>query len=1023
MIDPLEILMHFLGYEKDSGYVAGKDFTNLPNHKHALRVARNTMSVSAAFGLWTGGNGALAASGHSRFTPLVFLATVDDITQAKKIHRSVWSQGLAPYLIIMSPDNVWLCQGFGYSASDWKTKVKEFKISEFQTTQSSEGLIAAFKPVMATTLRSSVAWRDEARIADEFVDERLLQSLAELSIMFSRENSGARAISASAVNALIARLLYFYFLVDRQFITKERLRAWGLERIGIDNENEWSLKETTELFSRLDEVFNGSIFPLPERHLGSFDATHINQLRRVLREGETSSGQLSFFDYDFATIRTETLSAIYEMFLHNESEDAGKQFGAYYTPPYVADYTLDRLEDQRPFTRNTRVMDPAAGSGVFLVGAYRRIVEACLPSGTTQLPLKDLHGLMMDNIFAVELNETACHVAAFSLYLTMLDYIDPAEADDYTNWPMVEGESKLFPPMLASNSLDLANIQAVDFFSEQTQGITCDIIVGNPPWVPLGELKSTHANEYLKKTAAPIGGNQAAELFAWKAYSEHLAADGLIGLLLPQKSLVNKRSEIFSKFLRLETEIVGIADLAHLRYRLFRRSGAKTVGSVSKAASKSARQATAVVILQKRIPKKNHQIWTFRPLLTMQPGSRRNRLWIVLHDWSQVHWHTQSETDERAWRRLFTCAQVDRHILRKMDKYVTAGHFISLGSLKDTVGLCFTIKDNEKLDPQFVLSADPKKPTYWKKQLGLDVNLIPEDQNAVPLPIEQVEQSPEGSRPFLQGHTVLMPRTCETAIYVEKPIATKSFVVGSFRQPLGKAVSPKQKIFLKAVAAYMATDIFRYLCLVNGRRMTIDRLSIELGAVTQLPWPFGDLNDERLLHLVNADLNKREQLVADALKLTKIYTDTIREFTTLRRRFKDGGTPPEVLCPVASDELEDYKCAVLEQVDRGKSRYAINSTELENGLVAIIIQYCGNQSVKASPESSIAYLKLATRDYAKQGASGMTQSRYMWHSRKAMTTILIKPKERLHWTFDRAFSDSDLVVAAAMSGFTSTEAA
>ena len=704
MNNPIELLANQLGYDGDAGFVMESDFANLPNHKHALRVAKNDMSVKAAFGLWTGGNGALAASGHKRFTPLVYLASVSDEKQAKRVHRSVWSQGLAPYLLIVSSSSVWFCQGFGYSGTDWNTQVKEFKTSELANPEAHSELAAHLKPVMAKTLRSSLAWSDEARLADEFVDEHLLQSLAELSIIFSRSNTEEEVVSPAAVNALIARLLYFYFLVDRKFITESRLQAWGLDGISIDGDSHWSLKDTKKLFGRLDEVFNGSIFPLSQKHIDSFNEEHVNQLRRVLRSGETPEGQLSFFDYDFATIRTETLSAIYEMFLRNESENAGKQFGAFYTPPYVADYTLDRLEDQKPFRRGTRVLDPAAGSGVFLVGAYRRIVEACLPKGITRLPLEDLHELMLTSIYAVELNQTACHVAAFSLYLTMLDYVDPAEIDDYTSWPVVQGKNRLFPPMLAANQLGVANIQAADFFSDEASCIVCDVIVGNPPWVSLQQLQSDEATTYSKRTNAPIGNQQVAELFAWKAFQDHLEEDGLIGLLLPQKSLVNVWSEKFTRFLRSETEIVGIADLAHLRYKLFRRSGVKTAGSEDRSVSKGARQSTAAVILRKRQPEDNHQFWTFRPLVSLQPRSQRGRLWIVIHDWTQAHWHNQVETGDRAWRRLFTCTQIDRHILKNMDEYVATGHFSSLGSLKELVGLNFSIKDNENLDPMFTTS-------------------------------------------------------------------------------------------------------------------------------------------------------------------------------------------------------------------------------------------------------------------------------------------------------------------------------
>lgn len=1023
MKSPIELIAKLLGYEGDAGFVMSPDFANLPNHKHALRVAKTSMSVGAAFGLWTGGNGALASSGRERFTPLVYLASVQDEDDAKHVHRSVWSQGLAPYLIIVSASSVWFCQGFGYSGTDWNTQVKEFDVTELDSQELSSGLKNALHPVKARTLRSSLAWRDEARVADEFVDERLLQSLADLSIIFSRENADEDAISPAAVNALIARLLYFYFLVDREFITAERLRAWGLDEISIDGDSPWSLAATKELFERLDEVFNGSIFPLSQKHIDSFNEEHVNQLRRVLRSGETAAGQLSFFDYDFATIRTETLSAIYEMFLRNESENAGKQFGAFYTPPYVADYTLDRLEDQKPFERGTRVLDPAAGSGVFLVGAYRRIVEACLPKGVTQLPLDDLHELMMGSIFAVELNATACHVAAFSLYLTMLDYVDPLEANDYTNWPVVDGEKKLFPPMLAANPLGIANIQAADFFSDGASGIACDVIVGNPPWVSLGQLQSPDAISYSERTNAPIGNKQVAELFLWKAFQDHLEEDGILGLLLPQKSLVNATSERFTRFFRSSSEIVGIADLAHLRYKLFRRSGVKTAGSKDRSASKSARQSTAAVFLRKKLPEDNHQFWTFRPFASSLPQSKRERLWILIHDWTQTHWHYQIETDDRAWGRLFSCTQIDRHILRSLDENISTGKLNSIGSLGKLVGLKFANENNEKIDSKYLLSADKRSHTYWQKQLGMLKELFADDASAVPLPSGQLEKANDGAKKFLTGHVVLMPRTCATAIYVKQPIATKSFIVGSFNQQYGADLSKDQIVFLKAVAAYMATDTFRYLCFVNGRRMTIDRVSIELSAVTSLPWPFGALNDSSLDSFLAADSVERERIVCDALGLSRFYQTVIEEFSSLRRKFSDGATPAEALVPVTSEQLTEYREAIMAQIDRGKGRYDVCSTPLDGNLVATEVRYVGRHRNQADVDKDNSLLRKAISSYEKQGASGLTQSRYLWHSREGMTTILIKPKERLHWTLDRAFSDADLVVAAAMSGMASIEAA
>lgn len=640
MTNTIELLADALGYQGDHWFISAQEFAEQPNHRHALRLAAQIMNVRAAFGLWTGREGALLGPERARFTPLVYLAEAQDMSEAKQVHRSVWSQGLAPYLVIVAPGRAWVCQGFSFSSDDWGRHAQEVPIGAGAAVEAVADL-AALQPLRARTLRSSVAWRDEARTADEFIDERLLRSLANLSVAFARETETRRALAPTVINALIAMLLYFYFLVDRRFITAERLTAWELDGIGLDEGRDWSLSDSQRLFQRLDDVFNGSIFPMPEAYAGDYDENHLNLLRRVLRRGaQLGAGdalQLSFLDYDFASIRTETLSAIYEMFLRNEVEDAGTSYGAFYTPPYLADYTLDRLEDQSPLRPGTRVLDLAAGSGVFLVGAYRRIVESALPASQARLPLERLHALMTGNIFGIELNATACHVAAFSLYLIMLDYVDGEEAADYTNWPVLVGRPRLFPPMLNSVDGRGPNIRATDFFSPDAAGIPCDLVVGNPPWVQLKKLKSAFAIKDARARRAPIGDGQAAELFLWKAFEDHLVDGGTLGLLLPQKSLVNASSDKFTRALRSRAELVGIADLAHLRYALFCRSGAQTAGSLEEKRRGGARQSTAIVMLRKRAPTQDHQFWHFRPLRSTQPTRRSGRLWTLLHDGRRSH--------------------------------------------------------------------------------------------------------------------------------------------------------------------------------------------------------------------------------------------------------------------------------------------------------------------------------------------------------------------------------------------------
>ena len=92
-------------------------------------------------------------------------------------------------------------------------------------------------------------------------------------------------------------------------------------------------------------------------------------------------------------------------------------------------------------------------------------------------------------------------------------------------------------------------------------------------------------------------------------------------------------------------------------------------------------------------------------------------------------------------------------------------------------------------------------------------------------------------------------------------------------------------------------------------------------------------------------------------------------------------------------------------------------------VVAVVMRYVGMHGSVADGISDTDPVLAATSAYMRQGACSVTQSRYLWHSREAMTSVLIKPRQRLHWTLDRAFADGDLVTAAAMIGFSSREAA
>ena len=134
-----------------------------------------------------------------------------------------------------------------------------------------------------------------------------------------------------------------------------------------------------------------------------------------------TSGQRSFWAYEFGIIPIETISAIYEHFLKAAGEQEKKEAGAFYTPRFQeAEIVLDMLLAGTTSLLGKRFLDPACGSGIFLVGLFNRLAEEWHrkhPTADYDTKLRALTEVLKTNLYGVDRNRTACLISAFSLYL------------------------------------------------------------------------------------------------------------------------------------------------------------------------------------------------------------------------------------------------------------------------------------------------------------------------------------------------------------------------------------------------------------------------------------------------------------------------------------------------------------------------------------------------------------------------------------------------------------------------------
>ena len=428
----------------------------------------------------------------------------------------------------------------------------------------------------ADSIDSGALWRN--RGGDVQPDKRvywsLLENLKQLAKKF-RDQFGRNNVKG-IIHPLIGKYVYLHYLNDRGFLSPRRLEEWQIGHGTVFGRTATAagLRSVCE---KLDGFLNGRVFPLKFRGASAPTEEQIQRIAGAFA-GDTFDGQWQFhlpftaFKFDFIPI--ETLSMIYEQFLHlpdkpdNDEEDEhseGRKAGAYYTPIPVVNYILAEMDKRRRLQRGVRVFDPSCGSGAFLVQCYRRLIEREFIHRKMNPAPHELATLLKRHIFGVDMDDDACSVAEFSLYLTLLDYVEPADLIDH--------------PRFRLPTLRKANIFCSDFFAFQPFKTKFHWIAGNPPWTkPKGEqaenneveARSKRVLAWMKKHAAtmPVGKNAVAQAFAWRC-REFMASDGVCALLIPAMTLFEDPSAEFRRRFFREHRLYAVTNFSNLAEILF----------------------------------------------------------------------------------------------------------------------------------------------------------------------------------------------------------------------------------------------------------------------------------------------------------------------------------------------------------------------------------------------------------------------------------------------------------------------
>ena len=495
-------------------FLSAEEVIGVP-HAAAMRIGFNKLKLAGFFCVDS--------------IPTIAFLTQDRLNrfQIDITHKALWNQGLISLLLVILPEEV---RAYSLLQTPKPGDVDETDGSRDKRLIRSFNLAADAIELshLITGVESGRYFQENKSNFDQKkkVDAELLSNLRET----ERRLIG---LSSEMAQALLLQITFIAYLEDRSIIDQEYFKqAVGRKGIGclkdLLNSQDPSLLDV--LFKKLYHNFNGDIFFAPcsfdaSSPTPSLTAKHLQHLAGF-REGnvELATGQGRFWPYDFRYIPVELISAIYNRFLSERPKEQ-RASGAYYTPHFLADLTVNQIWDSLPLEIRSkpdfRVLDPACGSAIFLVRLFQRMVEDWRRLNSTNTPPDwDTLISIVERLHGWDKEPSAVRIGIFSLYIALLEQVEPAAI------LKLLAERKLLPLLFRKTMCDR------DFFAKNTPEDKFDIIVGNPPWVSRKKGKVFSALTWCAARNLPMPADELAWAFVWKGL-QHIKSEGVIGFLLP----------------------------------------------------------------------------------------------------------------------------------------------------------------------------------------------------------------------------------------------------------------------------------------------------------------------------------------------------------------------------------------------------------------------------------------------------------------------------------------------------------
>lgn len=782
----------------------------------------------------------------SENTPLIYFKSVNTIRidEVIRLHRQFWNHGGAPVLVLISDDQVHVYSGMSRPAPSEESQ------NNPQSLVVTLDRVASELSNFLVSVESGEFFRrySSAFNPDHRVDHDLLGNLKDARELLDQNTQ--RNIESGVLDALLCRLVFACYLFDRGVIGENYLNELGFEglkhlRDVLKIQPVRDAKAALyELFQKLGTDFNGDLFSDDlEVEARKITNKHVEILNDFFHGTKVRTGQLPFWPYDFKFIPIETISAIYEHFLKAEDQ----QKGAFYTPRFLAEIVLDAALEQHGSLIGKKFLDPACGSGIFLVGLFNRLAEEwkqANPKARNDRRARELMHLLQNSLFGVDINPTACRITAFSLYLAYLDQLAPRDIQELQK----KGRAlpRLVVQAIGGTRSPSGNLYCSDFFEDfssiaelEKNFNNVDLVIGNPPWGSIAK-KGTPADKWCRKQNKPLPDNQIANAFIWKA-GEHVSQSGHVCFILPHGVLLNHgpTAKKFQKAWMIQHTLHRVVNLADLRKFLFNEA-----------------RHPAIVVNYQCVPPttEEHRVKYWSPKadwITTQaeviPVSPLDRDEIPL---KELIADLDGLDGPQTWTQSFWGSRRDIRFIDRLSLYPRLRDYVRKPSEKDGVKPWIgaegfqSVGENYPPEKTKVLTT-PSTKLVDVTSKGIDLFLLESDCDE------------------LQSHAIKVRSTSNTNVEIYKAphvLITKGFkriaFAGfdvNFRRAVGIHGPSKDRNLLIFLAAFLRSPLARYFAFHTSHNWSMFHEEVQVNELMRLPFMFpSETSDEkRGLEIVN----------------------------------------------------------------------------------------------------------------------------------------------------------------------------